>query len=332
MSDLPRSLTRPLRGTIARYASAIGLCVISTLLRFAIDDWLPPGFPYLTFFPAVIMATFIAGRGPGILCAILCGLAAWYWWISPIEAFMLDGKIAVALLFYAFVVAVDIALIDGLQSRHLRLVDSQRQLEQMAEHQTLLFKELQHRVANNLASVASMLRLQRREIERNPALALSVIDRADARIALMGRVHRQLYDPLAADVAVPEHIAEIVRHACEVAGRNDVSVAVDAEPVRIEISRLMTLSLLISELLTNSLKHAFAPGETGQVTVSLKRAADGRLALCVADNGRGMTARAPGESKGLGTAIAKGLAVQLGGTIEVVSDGGLRTTVRFPED
>ncbi|MEL0253398.1 MAG: histidine kinase dimerization/phosphoacceptor domain -containing protein, partial [Novosphingobium sp.] len=82
---------------------------------------------------------------------------------------------ATALAFFTGVVVVDILLIDGLQQRQQRLVESQQQLAAMAEQQTLLFQELQHRVANNLASVSSMLRIQRRQIERSPELAITVM-------------------------------------------------------------------------------------------------------------------------------------------------------------
>ena len=64
--------------------------------------------------------------------------------------------------------------VSGLQQRQEKLVESQRQLAAMADQQTLLFQELQHRVANNLASVSSMLRIQRRQIERAPETALAV--------------------------------------------------------------------------------------------------------------------------------------------------------------
>lgn len=102
------------------------------------------------------------------------------------------------------------------------------------------------------------------------------------------------------------------------------------DPVNIETGRLLTLSLLISELLTNSFKHAFRPGQAGEIRITLREDSAETLVLTVADNGRGMGQAVAGKSRGLGTAIAKGLVNQLGGTIDVVSDGGVRTTVRFP--
>ncbi len=324
---------QPLRSASARYACAIGLFGLAFGIRWVADHMFPPGFPFLTFFPAVIAATFLGGRGPGFLCGLLSGLAAWYFFIPPVGTFAINGQVAVALLFYTFVVVVDVLLIDGLTQRQRKLVESQARLQQMAEHQTLLFKELQHRVANNLASIASMLRLQRRRIERDPLSALDVIDRADERIELMGRVHRQLYDPASLELPVAEQIARAVEQARLVGAATHVPVSVDVADVRLEISRLMTLVLLITELLTNSFKHAFADQSAPAVHVSLERRDGGMLRLIVTDNGKGsdpaQSDAAP--SRGLGTTIIRGFVAQLGGTMDVDGKNGMTTVVDFPE-
>ena len=147
MTTLPRALFQPIRGKATGYAVGIALAGLATLVRFASDHLLPPGFPFLTFFPAVILSTFLAGRGPGWLCALLSLLASWYFFIPPINSFALDAQVFTALVFFSFVVIVDVLLIDGLLQRQRQLVENQQQLAAMADQQTLLFKELQHRVA-----------------------------------------------------------------------------------------------------------------------------------------------------------------------------------------
>ncbi len=335
MTRLPRAFFQPIRGTWPRYGTAVLLAGLGAAVRFLADGMLPPGFPFLTFFPVVIISTFLAGRGPGIVCAVLSGLAAWYWFIPPFHSFHADGPVVTAMVFYVLVVAVDIALIDGLLARQRQLVENQRLLADMAAHQTLLFKELQHRVANNLASISSMLRLQRRRIERDPASALAVVDSADARIDLMGRVHRQLYDPAARQLALPEQIGHIVRQTQDVAAASHVEVIVDAVDARIAVDRMMTLMLLVTEVLTNSIKHAFDDGQDGEVRLKLERTEANRLRLTISDNGRGMPKTAPETSdraRGLGTTIIRGFAAQLNGSVKVVGDNGVTTVVEFPED
>lgn len=334
MTRLPRAFFQPIRGALPRYGTAVLFAGIATGARYLVDSLLPPGFPFLTFFPVVIVTTFFAGRAPGIVCAVLSGLAAWYWFIPPFGSFGIDGPVITALLFYTLVVAVDIALIDGLLHRQQKLVESQQKLAEMAENQTLLFKELQHRVANNLASIASMLRLQRRRIERDPSSALAVVDSADARIELMGRVHRQLYDPAARDLALPEQIENVVRQAQEVSGASHIKVIVNAVDARITMDRMMTLMLLVTEVLTNSIKHAFEDGQLGEVRLTLERTAADRLRLTIMDNGRGLQtpdATPATRPRGLGSTIIKGFAAQLNGTLKVDGRDGVTTVVEFPE-
>lgn len=103
-----------LAGTLAIFGAAWGA-------RVLVDPLLPPGFPYVTFFPAVILTAFLFGLRAGLLSAVLCGLVAWYYFISPIPSFTLAGA-EVALGLYAFVVGTDLALIHGMRvaNRELR--------------------------------------------------------------------------------------------------------------------------------------------------------------------------------------------------------------------
>lgn len=335
MLPVARALFRPVRGRLTAYSLAVLFALIAIVVRFAADHLLPPGFPFLTFFPAVIIAAFLGGRGPGTVCGVLSLLASWYYFIPPIESFALSVPVATALLFFTAVVVVDVLLIDGLQQRQARLEDSQHQLSAMADQQTLLFKELQHRVANNLASVSSMLRLQRRQIERDPASSMRVLESADTRIELMGRVHRQLYDPAARELAVPEQIESVVRHAQEVAGASHVTINVDAVDARIAVDRMMTLMLLVTEVLNNSIKHAFSEGEPGEVRLTLERSGNSRLRLTIADNGKGFdpaSGNEPPRHRGLGTTIIRGFVSQLGGEMVTSSSNGVTTVVEFTED
>ena len=350
MTLMPRPRLWSIRGLqscspAVRHGVAVALFCAAFGIRWTADALFPPGFPFLTFFPAVIVATFVAGRGPGIVCAVLSGLAAWYFFVPPLLSFAINTQVATAMLFYSGVVAVDIFLIDGLTRRQRQLEENETRLAEMAAHQALLFKELQHRVANNLASVASMLRLQRRQIERDPALALPLIDRADQRIEMMGRVHRQLYDPAAQSKPIREILAHAVDLAREMADADAVDVRVIADDVRLDVGRLLPLVLLLTELLANSFKHAFAPGERGRIDVRLEQAENDLLCLTVADNGKGLPASdtqpaiagLPRSRRGLGTAIIAGLVAQLGGTHRVRSGAqnpgsarGVTTVVAFP--
>ena len=71
------------------YAAALALSLTGLVARWALGDAFPPGFPFLTFFPVVVLSGFLFGRGPGILAAIICGLLAWYFFIPPVMSLTL---------------------------------------------------------------------------------------------------------------------------------------------------------------------------------------------------------------------------------------------------
>ena len=144
------------------YEVIFSLCSFGLALyvRFVSDHILPPGFPFLTFFPAVLLTSAFASVRAGIVVAILSGLAARFFFIAPMESFSLTGASAVAMGFYTLVVLTEILLISAVKQALLRLRLAQQRSADLATSSALMFSELQHRVSNNLATVAALLRLQ----------------------------------------------------------------------------------------------------------------------------------------------------------------------------
>ena len=79
---------------MAAFLLAIGI-------RLMLDSYLPPGFPFLTFFPAVILSTLVEGLWAGIVSAVACGLAALYFFIQPIYSFEMNYGGTLAMAFYS---------------------------------------------------------------------------------------------------------------------------------------------------------------------------------------------------------------------------------------
>ena len=135
---LPLAGNNPAVGLLA----TLGIFAAAWILRVLTDSSLPSGFPYVTFFPAVIVTSFLFGWRLGILSALLCGVVAWYYFILPINSFALDGA-RVALGFYVFVVATDLALVYGIQTANRRLVLEREVSRDLSKLKDRIVDELQ---------------------------------------------------------------------------------------------------------------------------------------------------------------------------------------------
>ena len=311
-------------------AFGVGMFALALGVRFALDPVWPAGFPFLTFFPAVIITTFVCGLRAGIACAALSTLAAWYFFIGPTSGMALDGQGALALGFFVSISAIDITLIHFTFGAAARLRDEQAVTARLYENQRVMFQELQHRVANNMQFVSSLLTLHRRRAVADPSTALNALDEARARLDTISRVHRRLYDPAGIDQPVALYLRELCVDLIEAAGTGKVSCEVEAPPIAFDVARLTTLSLLTAEIVTNSLKHAFAPDQPGIITITIKPLSDTRYEMVIADNGRGMPpGYDPATGTRLGFRIIQSLAAQLGGTLRHESRDGMAVHVEF---
>ena len=322
------------RGPVPRYGMAVLSAGTALLLRLAVDGTMSSGFPFLTFFPAVILTTFIAGRGPGVAAGVLSGLAAWYFFIPPYESFGLNASVELALAFYAVVVAVDIALIHGMQTTLARLQEERGRTASLLEVQTTMFHELQHRVANNMQFVSAVLDLQKRSVGHTREGALAALEEAGRRLDTMARVHRRLHDPRSGD-DFGSHIEGLCRDMMSAAGAPGIDCRVTVRAAPQSPERLLALAMLIVEALTNSLKHAFAGRGGGTVTIELNPVPGqpGQLHLLVMDDGIGLPDGFDVQHlPSLGWKIIQSLAGQLSGDLSHgPADGsGTRIDLRFP--
>lgn len=315
--------------SVAGLAVGVAMFAVALALRFALDATLPPGFPYLTFFPAVIITAFVGGVPGGIVCAVLSGLAAWYWFI-PGDGFALDAQSGLALGFYIFIVTVDIALIHAMNVAMARLEIERAHSAGLAEQQRTMFEELQHRVANNMAFVASLLNMSKRRIAADPGIAPLVIEEARARIDTMARIHRRLHDPSSVNVPVRDYLAELGTDVIALTGKEGIVCSVEAPAMTLDIRKLTTVSLFVSEVVTNSIKHGFPERRTGHIRITLERLGGDRLALTIADDGVGWTGENAPSGQGLGMRIIKALATQLKGEATMTGAGGASTRLEFP--
>jgi two-component sensor histidine kinase len=326
---LPLATDRPVLACLVTTA----LCFLALFLRIAAEPALHEGgYPYVTFFPAVILASFLFGPRPGIFAAVLCGMLAWYFFIPPRSSFLLNGATIVALGFYILVVGTDIALVHWMQRANRQLAEERSRSGALAQNRELLFRELQHRVSNNLQVVAALLALQRRNI--GDAEARLALDDAATRLALIGKISRALYDPNGQRLGVRAFIETLAKDILEANGRGDIQVTLDIdETVAIDADAAIPFSLIVAEAVSNAIEHGFAGREGGTIALTLGKSPDGRAVLGIADDGHGLPEDfTPAASESLGLRIASTLARQLGGSFVMGpgTGGGALATLSIP--
>jgi two-component sensor histidine kinase len=303
--------------------AGLGFFAIALGLRFALDEVLRE-LPFITLFPAILLAALVGGRWVGLLVAGLSGLSAWYWFMPPtagVYAAWPKGVTVLAL----FVVSSGIMLyvIDVLH----RTID---ELALENSRSAVMFQELQHRVANNMQFVSSLLRLQRKSIGSDPQAGARALEAAQLRLDAMAHIHRQLYDPSMVDLPLGQYLQKLCTGVLEASGAKNIVCVVEVPPVHLDLRRMVTLSLLVTEVITNSIKHAFDPEQNGTISIRLDHDAE-RYVLTVQDDGRGLPEQFDAAtSTSLGVRIMQNLAQQLRGELTFQGGKGAAARVVFP--
>ena len=201
-------------------------------------------------------------------------------------------------------------------------------LASLKEKESLL-KEIHHRVKNNMQIISSLLHLQAQHL-KDPEAA-EALKQCQSRIRAMALVHERLYrEENLAKIDFQEYAEQLLVHLFQAflpRSKNiSFSLQIEAPPLTIEIA--IPLGLITTELVTNSLKHAFSPGQTGEILVSLRKE-ENNLVLKVSDNGKGLPEEIPEK---FGLEIVRLLTAQLSGTFKMQSRSGKGTEaeVIFP--
>lgn len=182
-------------------------------------------------------------------------------------------------------------------------------LQKELEHKEILLRELHHRVKNNLQIVASLLAIQ----ANSAASPLqSAFNDARSRVLAMSLVHELLYQNDSPEIDIHSYTIQLARSLLASFGANRVNLLVDAEPKKhfLDLDRAIPLGLIMNELFTNSLKHAFGHPASGTITVRMNEF-NGKLIFEFSDNGVGFNESLVRPTS-LGLKLLPRLAAQLG--------------------
>lgn len=221
-----------------------------------------------------------------------------------------------------------------LSSYYRKQVRSDQLIRESLEEKEILLREIHHRVKNNLQVISGMLELQA-FLVKDPA-AIKALRESRNRVMSMALVHQKLYQSEdMANVLMDAYLGGLVDDLSSAFGVTEkVLLRVEVQAVRLPLDTAIPLGLLVSELVTNSLKYAFpqdADVVRGEITVSFRELEDGSCFLSVADNGVGLPEGFdPDESASLGLKIVHSIVGQLGGQITLEEVAGTAWTIVCP--
>ena len=193
---------------------------------------------------------------------------------------------------------------------------AQRAHDTLVHEKRVLLQELNHRVANSLQIIASVL-MQRVRIAQSEETRTHLRD-AHHRVMSVATLQRQLASNATGDVELRRYLTDLCASiaASMIADPRLLLLTVEADDSIITAEKSVSLGLIVTELVINSLKHAYPAEATGVIKVSFQTTGDGWI-LSVADDGIGIQGDHASGKPGLGTGIVNALAAQLSATVEV---------------
>lgn len=210
---------------------------------------------------------------------------------------------------------------------------AEEQIKASLEEKEVLLQEVHHRVKNNLQVISSLLYLQSKNVKDQQAF--EILQDSQNRVRSMTLVHEQLYQSKdLARIDFAEYVENLVGGLFRSYGvhPNVIKLEIHVDDVSLGIDTVIPCGLILNELVSNSLKHAFPDGREGKICIELCSDDEGECSLTVSDNGVGLPKDLDfRNTESLGLQLVNTLVGQLDGSIELDSDGGTAFEIIFAE-
>ncbi|MCM8611428.1 CHASE domain-containing protein [Accumulibacter sp.] len=209
--------------------------------------------------------------------------------------------------------------------------EAEESLRASLEEKTVLLKEVHHRVKNNLQIITSLLNLQLNRTQI-PEARETLLD-TQSRIRSMALLHEALYrSGSLARIGLRQYVGSLCAPLWHAAGSVAANVRLEQriDDLSLPLDQAVPCGLIINELVSNALKHAFPGGRSGQIVVAAGMLPKGLLTLSVADDGVGLPPGDPRSSDSLGLQLVFMLVSQLQGVVDIGCEDGTEFRIAFP--
>jgi two-component sensor histidine kinase len=223
-----------------------------------------------------------------------------------------------------------------------RVQERTAELSAMLREREVLLREVHHRVKNNLQVISSLINLQRSRLRTSDdgdtsdsvrAQKEEALRQCQARVLTIARVHELLYRADdASRIPLADYVESLVEGIDDIAALAPrVRIETDVDDVWLSVESGGPCGLILNELITNAVKHAFVGERSGTIRVSVRRSRPAELTLEVSDDGVGLpTQFDENQGASLGLTITRRLASQLKGQLEIVPSARTTFRVTFP--
>jgi two-component sensor histidine kinase/CheY-like chemotaxis protein len=192
----------------------------------------------------------------------------------------------------------------------------------------MLLREVHHRVKNNLQVISSLLYLQSKKAEDSKTLGM--LKDSQNRIKSMALVHEKLSFTRQAKIDFAEYIKNLAANLLQSYGQRQISLRMNLDCASINLDTALPCGLIINELVSNSIKHAFPDGRGGEISIELHSGDSGRYLMVVSDTGVGLKTDIA-QSDTLGLQLVNTLVKQIDGQMRVDCSAGTRYEIDFKE-
>jgi PAS domain S-box-containing protein len=203
-------------------------------------------------------------------------------------------------------------------------------LRKALDEREALFRELQHRIKNNLSIIISIIHLEAQQVRSTEARA--ALERISARISSLAQLYTMLSlsrDPATINLGMYiQSLAESLK-SIYLSGGERISLALDADSISIGFKAAVSLGIIFTELLTNAFKYAYPGDSRGTISISLKNDRQ-RIVMRLSDNGVGFSEKNGQDEQSLGLRLVQALTGQIGASIHIQHGNGTTATIILP--